>query len=83
MEVMVMRLVSCLLFSPVEELVSRHSVIFHLLVHHINLLILPLLYLSEYTAINIISKRRGGGLKNKSSHRRIIPGMMSRGRKLG
>ena len=39
------RSVSCLLFTPVGRLVSHHSVLFRLLVHHIKLLVLPFLYL--------------------------------------
>ena len=36
-------------FTPVVRLVSHHSVIFHLLVSHLNLLILPFLSLSWST----------------------------------
>ena len=47
LDMVVMRSVSCLLFNPVGQLVSHQSVLFCLLVHHLNLLILPLLFLSE------------------------------------
>ena len=42
---------------------------FRLLVHHLNLLILPFLFLSEYTVFKSISRRRWGGIEKKSSHR--------------
>ena len=35
---------------------------FRLLVHHLNLLILPFLSISEYTRLNNISRRIGGGV---------------------
>ena len=35
---------------------------FCLLVHYLNLLIIPFLYISEYTVFKIISRRRGGGI---------------------
>ena len=55
------RSVPCLLFPPVGRLVSYHSFIFSLMVHHINLLILLLLSLSEYTLFKNISRTIGGG----------------------
>ena len=76
-----MRSVSCLLFAPVERLVSHHSVLFSLLVNNLKILILPFLSLSEYTVFKSISRRRGGGSKNTSSHIRIRPGKNSRGSK--
>ena len=63
LEEAVMRPVPCLLFTPMGKLVSHHSVLFCLLVHHINLLILPSLSLLEYTVFKGISRRRGGGEK--------------------
>ena len=65
------------------RLVSHHSVLFSLLVHLLNLLILPFLSLLEYTIFKSISKRRGGGSENTSSHRRRRPGMRRVGSKLG
>ena len=52
--------------------------IFRLLVHHINLLILPFLSLLEYTVFNSISIIRGGGSENESSHMRRRPGASGR-----
>ena len=42
---------------------SHNSVLFRLLVHHINLLIIPLISLLEYTVLKIISIRRWRGRK--------------------
>ena len=50
---------------------------FCLLVHHINLITLLLLSFSEYTLFESISRRRGVGRENKSSQRRIRPGVSS------
>ena len=74
LEVVVTRSVSCLLFTPVGRLVFHNLVIFRLLVHHINLLVLPFLSLLEYTVLKSISRIRGGGSKNTSIHRRRRPG---------
>ena len=54
---------------------------FRLLVHLLNLLILPFLSLYEYTIFKSISRRRGGGSENSSSHRRRRPGTRSGGSK--
>ena len=78
-----MRSLSCLLFNTVGRLMSHHSVIFILLVHHINLLVHPFLSLLEYTIFNSISRRIGVGSENISSHRSRIPGISSRGSKRG
>ena len=61
MEVVVTRSVSCLLFTPVGRFVSHHSVLFRLLVHHLNIIILPFLSISGCTLFNSMSRRRGGG----------------------
>ena len=65
--------------SPVGRLVSHHSVIFRLLVHLLNPLILPFLSLYEYTIFKSISRKTGGGSNNSSNHRRRSPGMRSGG----
>ena len=57
--------VSCLLFNPVGRLVSHHSVLFCLLVHHLNLPIIPFLSLSLSLSLGIhriqenFKKKRG------------------------
>ena len=78
-----MRSVPCLLFNTVGRLVSHNSVIFRLLVHHINLLILPFLSLLDYTIFKSIPRRRGRGSENTSSHRRRRPDASSRWSKWG
>ena len=55
-----------------------HSIIFRLLVHHLNLLILTFLSLLEYTSFKSISRRIEGGGDNTSSHRKRRPGTRSR-----
>ena len=56
------------------QLVSHNSVLFHLLVHLLNLLILPFLSLLEYTIFKIILRIIGVGRKiitpqeEKASH---------------
>ena len=59
--------VSYLFFTPVGRLVSHHSVIFPLLDHHLNLLILPFLSLSEYTIFRLFQEEEGGGAKINQS----------------
>ena len=48
-----MRSVSYLLFTSMGQLVSHHSVIFFLLVHHLNLLIFPFLSIFHNTLYSI------------------------------
>ena len=65
LEVVVTRLVSCLFFTPVGRLLSPVSVssigYYCLLVHHINLLILPLLYLYRSTPHSRVFQEEEGG----------------------
>ena len=68
---------------PLGQLVSHHSVIFHLLVLLINLLILTWLSLSDNSTLNSISRRRGGIIIKSSIHSRRRPGVRSGGRKWG
>ena len=70
-------------FYSVGWLVSHHSVLFRLLFHILNLLIIPFFYISYYTIFKSISRRRGVGGKNLLSHRSRRPGMRISGRKLG
>ena len=65
----------------VGQIVSHHLVIFRLLVHIINLLVLNFLYLSYYTIFKSISIIIGEGSENSSIHRRRRPGMRGGGSK--
>ena len=83
LEVVVMKSVSCLLFTPVGRLVSHQLILFLLFVHHLNPLVLPFLSISEYTTFKSISRRRGGGSENTSGHTRRRPDASSRWSKWG
>ena len=63
LEVVVMRSVSCLLFTPVGRLVSNQSIIFRLLVHHLNLLIIPFLFLGVHCIKEYLKEKRGRNRK--------------------
>ena len=60
LEEVAMKSVSCLLFKPMVRLVSHHLIIFSLLVHHLNLLILPFLSLGVHRIQKYFKKKRGG-----------------------